>query len=151
MHHVTPHNLSSLHVLSSVGEPINPEAWNWYNEHVGKGQCVVVDTFWWVFSSCVLFQQTEMGSIIIMPPFPSAVPTKPGCATVPLFWHEPVILDVVSGEVDVPAADVISGSGHCLLTAEVDDHGSTYTGHFEDVQLDFDGHRGIVIKDLRNT
>lgn len=45
-HHVESHDLSSLRVLGSVGEPINPEAWNWYNEHIGKMQCAIVDTFW---------------------------------------------------------------------------------------------------------
>ena len=47
--HVGDHDLTSLRVLGSVGEPINPEAWNWYNEHVGKKQCAIVDTFWLVF------------------------------------------------------------------------------------------------------
>ncbi|KAJ7620359.1 hypothetical protein FB45DRAFT_839568 [Roridomyces roridus] len=87
-HHVAPHDLSSLRVLGSVGEPINPEAWEWYNEHVGRGQCAVVDTFW----------QTETGSIVVTP-FPGAVPTKPGSATVPFFGHTPVILDPMSGAV----------------------------------------------------
>lgn len=49
-HHVENYDLSSLRVLGSVGEPINPEAWNWYNEHVGKMQCAIVDTFWYVRS-----------------------------------------------------------------------------------------------------
>lgn len=49
-HHVEGHDLSSLRVLGSVGEPINPEAWNWYNEHVGRKQCAIVDTFWYVLS-----------------------------------------------------------------------------------------------------
>ncbi|KAF8190292.1 acetate--CoA ligase [Mycena galopus ATCC 62051] len=93
-HHVAPHDLSSLRVLGSVGEPINPEAWNWYNEHVGRGQCAVVDTFW----------QTETGSIVITP-FPGAVPTKPGSATVPFFGHEPAILDPVSGK-ELPGPSV---------------------------------------------
>jgi acetyl-CoA synthetase len=48
--HVQGHDLSSLRVLGTVGEPINPEAWNWYNEHVGRKQCAIVDTFWLVFS-----------------------------------------------------------------------------------------------------
>ena len=48
-HHVQGHDLSSLRVLGTVGEPINPEAWNWYNEHVGQKQCAIVDTFWSVF------------------------------------------------------------------------------------------------------
>ncbi|KAJ7881693.1 hypothetical protein B0H13DRAFT_2253075 [Mycena leptocephala] len=86
-HHVASHDLSSLRVLGSVGEPINPEAWDWYNEHVGGRQCAVVDTFW----------QTETGSIVITP-FPGAVPTKPGSATVPFFGHVAAILDPISGE-----------------------------------------------------
>ena len=87
-HHVAGHDLSSLRVLGSVGEPINPEAWHWYNEHVGRGECAIVDTFW----------QTETGSIVITP-FPGAIETKPGAATVPFFGIEPVILDPTSGEV----------------------------------------------------
>ncbi|KAF7292260.1 Acetyl-coenzyme A synthetase [Mycena kentingensis (nom. inval.)] len=88
-HHVEGHDLSSLRVLGSVGEPINPEAWEWYNEHAGsRGECAIVDTWW----------QTETGSIVITP-FPGAVPTKPGCATVPFFGHKPVILDSMTGEV----------------------------------------------------
>ncbi|PPQ79015.1 hypothetical protein CVT25_002324 [Psilocybe cyanescens] len=85
-HHVEGHDLSSLRVLGSVGEPINPEAWNWYNEHVGKMQCAIVDTFW----------QTETGSIVVTP-FPGAIETKPGAATVPFFGIETAILDPVSG------------------------------------------------------
>jgi len=86
-HHVEGHDLGSLRVLGSVGEPINPEAWNWYNEHVGKFQCAIVDTFW----------QTETGSIVVTP-FPGAIETKPGSATVPFFGIEPVILDAVTGK-----------------------------------------------------
>lgn len=87
-HHVEGHDLSSLRVLGSVGEPINPEAWNWYNEHVGKKQCAIVDTFW----------QTETGSIVVTP-FPGAIQTKPGSATVPFFGIEAVLVDPVSGKV----------------------------------------------------
>ncbi|GJJ14651.1 acetyl-CoA synthetase [Clathrus columnatus] len=86
-HHVGGHDLTSLRVLGSVGEPINPEAWHWYNEHVGKKECAIVDTFW----------QTETGSIIITP-FPGAIETKPGSATVPFFGIEPVILDPTTGK-----------------------------------------------------
>ncbi|KAH9851031.1 acetate--CoA ligase [Lenzites betulinus] len=86
-HHVQDHDLGSLRVLGSVGEPINPEAWHWYNDHVGRKQCAIVDTFW----------QTETGSIVVTP-FPGAIETKPGSATVPFFGIEPVILDPVSGE-----------------------------------------------------
>jgi acetyl-CoA synthetase len=85
--HVTDFDLSSLRVLGSVGEPINPEAWGWYDEHVGRGQCAIVDTFW----------QTETGSIVIAP-FPGAVETKPGAATVPFFGIQPALVDPVSGE-----------------------------------------------------
>ncbi|KAF7343194.1 Acetyl-coenzyme A synthetase [Mycena venus] len=80
------HVIPSLCILWSVGEPINSEAWNRYNEHLGEKGCTVVDTF-----------GTETGSIIITP-FPRAVPTKLGSATVPFFGHEPVILDPMPGE-----------------------------------------------------
>ena len=79
---VEKHDLSSLRLLGSVGEPINPEAWNWYNTHVGKGRCPIVDTFW----------QTETGGHIITP-LPGAIPQKPGSATKPFFGIKPVVLD----------------------------------------------------------
>ena len=85
--HVKGHDLSSLRVIGTVGEPINPEAWNWYNEHVGKKECAIVDTYW----------QTETGSIIITP-MPGATKTKPGSATRPFWGIEPVLLDPTSGE-----------------------------------------------------
>ena len=66
------HDLSSLRLLGTVGEPINPEAWMWYNEHIGGERCPIVDTWW----------QTETGSIMITP-LPGAVTTKPGSATFP--------------------------------------------------------------------
>ncbi|KAF5320426.1 hypothetical protein D9611_010815 [Ephemerocybe angulata] len=86
-HHVEKHDLSTLRVLGSVGEPINPEAWHWYNEHVGKTECAIVDTFW----------QTETGSIVVTP-FPGAIETKPGAATVPFFGIEPALLNPTTGE-----------------------------------------------------
>jgi acetyl-CoA synthetase len=67
------HDLSSLRLLGTVGEPINPEAWIWFHEKIGKGRCPIVDTWW----------QTETGAIMIAP-LPGAVPTKPGSATLPL-------------------------------------------------------------------
>ncbi|SDX43362.1 acetate--CoA ligase [Roseicitreum antarcticum] len=85
---VEKHDLSSLRLLGSVGEPINPEAWNWYNEHVGKGRCPIVDTFW----------QTETGGHLITP-LPGAIPQKPGSATKPFFGVTPVILDPNTAEV----------------------------------------------------
>ena len=85
---VEAHDLSSLRILGTVGEPINTEAWNWYNEHVGKGRCPIVDTWW----------QTETGGHLITP-LPGAIETKPGSATVPFFGVVPVILDAASAEV----------------------------------------------------
>ncbi len=85
---VEKHDLSSLKLLGSVGEPINPEAWNWYNTHVGKGKCPIVDTFW----------QTETGGHLITP-LPGAIPQKPGSATKPFFGVKPVVLEAESGKV----------------------------------------------------
>jgi acetyl-CoA synthetase len=78
---VRAHNLSSLRVLGSVGEPINPEAWRWYHSVVGGGRCAIVDTYW----------QTETGGHMITP-LPGALPTKPGSATLPFFGVDVVIL-----------------------------------------------------------
>jgi len=79
---VAKYDRSSLRVLGSVGEPINPEVWKWYYEVVGNSKCSIVDTWW----------QTETGGIMITP-LPGATPTKPGSATFPFFGIEPVILD----------------------------------------------------------
>ncbi len=76
------HDLSSLRLLGSVGEPINPEAWMWYHQVIGKGRCPIVDTWW----------QTETGMILISP-LPGAIPTKPGSATRPLPGVVPEIVD----------------------------------------------------------
>ena len=80
-------DLSALKVLGTVGEPINPEAWNWYNDVVGKGNCPIVDTWW----------QTETGGHLLTP-LPGATTTKPGSATLPFFGVQPVILDPTTGE-----------------------------------------------------
>jgi acetyl-CoA synthetase len=80
-------DLSSLKVLGTVGEPINPEAWNWYNEKVGGGRCPIVDTWW----------QTETGGHM-MTPLPGAHATKPGAAMKPFFGVQPVVLEPTSGE-----------------------------------------------------
>ncbi|WP_320041770.1 acetate--CoA ligase [uncultured Desulfobacter sp.] len=78
---VEKYDLSSLRVLGSVGEPINPEAWQWYHKYVGKGQCPIVDTWW----------QTETGGIMISA-LPYAIDQKPGSATLPFFSVQPVVL-----------------------------------------------------------
>jgi Acyl-coenzyme A synthetases/AMP-(fatty) acid ligases len=80
--HVEKANLSSLRVLGSVGEPINPEAWNWYYNIVGQKRCSIVDTWW----------QTETGGILITP-LPGATDLKPGSATRPFFGVSPEIVD----------------------------------------------------------
>ena len=80
------HDLSSLKVLGTVGEPINPEAWSWYNDNIGKGKLPIVDTWW----------QTETGGHMITP-LPGAIATKPGSATKPFFGVVPVVLDATSG------------------------------------------------------
>uniref|UniRef100_A0A671VR21 Acetyl-coenzyme A synthetase n=1 Tax=Sparus aurata TaxID=8175 RepID=A0A671VR21_SPAAU len=76
------YDLSSLRILGTVGEPINPEAWHWYHEAVGQGRCPVVDTFW----------QTETGGHVLTP-LPAATSLKPGSATFPFFGVEPTILN----------------------------------------------------------
>jgi len=73
---------TSLRILGTVGEPINPEAWEWYYHKVGKQQCPIVDTWW----------QTETGGIMIVP-LPGATPAKPGSASLPFFGVQPVLLD----------------------------------------------------------
>ena len=76
------HDLSSLRLLGTVGEPINPEAWIWYNEIIGGKRCPIVDTWW----------QTETGGMLITP-LPGATPTKPGSATLPFFGILPEVVD----------------------------------------------------------
>jgi acetyl-CoA synthetase len=82
------HDLSSLRLLGSVGEPINPAAWEWYHRVIGKGRCPIVDTWW----------QTETGGILIAP-MPGAVPAKPGSGTLPMPGIVPDIVDLNGFEV----------------------------------------------------
>jgi acetyl-CoA synthetase len=97
-HHPAKHDLSSLRLLGSVGEPINPEAWMWYHEHIGGGRCPIVDTWW----------QTETGGIMISP-LPGATTTKPGSATFPLPGISAEIVDEQGEPVGVP------GGGYLVL------------------------------------
>ncbi len=97
--HVDKHDLSSLRLIGTVGEPINPEAWMWYQEHVGGGSGPVVDTWW----------QTETGCIMITP-LPGVVPTKPGSATIPF---PGIFADVVDDDGNsVP----LGGGGYLVIT-----------------------------------
>ncbi len=84
------HDLTSLRILGSVGEPINPAAWIWYHEKIGGGRCPIVDTWW----------QTETGGILISP-LPGAMPTKPGSASRPFFGIDPAILREDGSECDI--------------------------------------------------
>ncbi|TWT43743.1 Acetyl-coenzyme A ligase [Phycisphaerae bacterium RAS1] len=95
-HHVLKRDLSSLKLLGTVGEPINPEAWMWYHRFVGKERCPIVDTWW----------QTETGGILITP-LPGAIPTKPGSATLPFFGVKPVILDEKGERVEGAASGAL--------------------------------------------
>ncbi len=82
-------DLSSLRLLGTVGEPINPEAWTWYHRTVGKGRLPIVDTWW----------QTETGGHMITS-LPGAIPMKPGSATLPFFGVQPVVLEAEIGPRD---------------------------------------------------
>jgi acetyl-CoA synthetase len=96
--HPQKHDLTSLRLLGSVGEPINPEAWMWYHEHIGHGRCPIVDTWW----------QTETGSIVISP-LPGVTATKPGSATTPLPGYSASLLDA-------SATELKAGGGLLVLT-----------------------------------
>ncbi len=93
------HDLSKLRLLGTVGEPINPEAWMWYQEHIGGGRCPIVDTWW----------QTETGGIMITP-LPGVTTTRPGSATIPFPGIEAVLLDGAGKEVKV-------GGGYLAITS----------------------------------
>ncbi len=86
--HVEKHDLSSLKILGSVGEPINEEAWHWYDTNIGKKKCPIIDTWW----------QTETGGIMISP-IPYATPTKPTYATLPFPGIQPVLMDENGNEI----------------------------------------------------
>ncbi len=93
------HDLSSLRLLGTVGEPINPEAWMWYHEHIGNESCPIVDTWW----------QTETGGIMISP-LPGVTPTKPGSATLPMPGVAADVVDENGNSVGIP------GGGFLVLT-----------------------------------
>ncbi|MDO7715926.1 MAG: acetate--CoA ligase, partial [Flavobacteriaceae bacterium] len=86
--YVTSHDLSSLRILGTVGEPINEEAWHWYNDHIGKKKCPIVDTWW----------QTETGGILISP-IPFVTPTIPTYATLPMPGIQPALMDENGAEI----------------------------------------------------
>ncbi len=146
------HDLSSLRVLGTVGEPINPEAWMWYDEHIGGGRCPIVDTWW----------QTETGGIMISP-LPGATTTKPGSATFPLPGVTAELVDDEANHVEV-------GGGYLTLTrpwpgmlrgiwGDPDRYQETYWSRFPDryfagdgAKLDDDGYLWLLgrVDDVMN-
>jgi acetyl-CoA synthetase len=118
---VKKHDRSSLRVLGSVGEPINPEAWRWYFNVVGEGKCPIVDTWW----------QTETGGILITP-LPGATPLKPGSATKPFFGVQPVIVDNDGKEQEGPASGplLIKAAWPGMMRTIYGDHQRFYDTYF---------------------
>ena len=134
---VEKYDLSSLRLLGSVGEPINPEAWTWYHEVVGTGACTIVDTFW----------QTETGGHML-PPLPGATELKPGSAQQPFFGVQPVVLDPQSGEEitgnDVEGVLCIKDSWPGQMRTVWGDHErfeKTYIGDYKGYYFSGDGCR----------
>lgn len=120
-------DLSSLRILGSVGEPINPEAWEWYNKHVGRGKCAIVDTWW----------QTETGGFMITP-LPGATPTKPGSATFPFYGVQPEILDQEGNvQTDTKAEGVL-----CIKDSWPGQMRSVYGDHKRFVSTYFETYKG---------
>jgi len=122
---VEKYDLSSLKVLGSVGEPINPEAWNWYNRHVGKGNCPIVDTWW----------QTETGGHM-MTGLPGAHKLKPGAAQKPFFGVNPLVLEPTTGEIiegnDVEGVLVLADSWPGQMRTVFGDHDRFISAYFAD-------------------
>ncbi len=117
-------DLSSLRILGSVGEPINPEAWQWYYEVIGKGNCPIVDTWW----------QTETGGILITS-LPGAVDMKPGCAGKPFFGVQPALFDKDGNTLEGENSGllVMTASWPGQLRTVYNDHDrfySTYLGQY---------------------
>jgi len=124
---VLAHNLSSLRLLGSVGEPINPEAWRWYHRIVGGGQLPIVDTWW----------QTETGGVMISP-LPGATDLKPGSATLPLPGVEPALVDADGRFIAGPA------SGNLVLARSWPGQARTLFGdHARFAETYFSTYRGL--------
>lgn len=127
-------DLSSLTKLGSVGEPINEEAWHWYDEHIGHGKCPIVDTWW----------QTENGGIMISP-IANVTPTKPGYATLPLPGIQPVLVDENGNEIegnDVSGNLCIKFPWPGMLRTTYGDHErcrTTYFATYENLYFTGDG------------
>ena len=145
---------ASLHLLGTVGEPINPEAWEWYHRVVGAGRCPIIDTWW----------QTETGGIMIAP-LPGATPLKPGSATRPFFGVQPALVDA-----DGQIIEEAEATGNLVLTSSwpgqlrtvygdhqraIDTYYSAYPGHYftgDGARRDADGYYWITgrVDDVMN-
>ena len=124
---VTKHSRKSLRILGTVGEPINPEAWEWYYRVVGESRCPVVDTWW----------QTETGGILIAP-LPGATGLKPGSATLPFFGVRPALLDANGAEVSG------AGAGNLVITQSWPGQMRTvYGDHQRFIETYFTAHPGF--------
>ena len=142
---MTRHSRATLRIIGSVGEPINPEAWEWYHRVVGDGRCPIVDSWW----------QTETGGMMITP-IPSAHPLKPGYATFPYFGVEPALLDEQGNEIEGEGAGylVIKRSWPSQIRTVYGDHQrlvdtyfSTYPGYYftgDGAMRDADGYLRIT-------
>ena len=144
--HVEKFDLSSLKVIGSVGEPINEEAWHWYHEHIGKGRCPLVDTWW----------QTETGGIMISP-LAGITPNKPAHASLPLPGVQPLIMDTEGNELignNVEGNLCIKFPWPSMIRTTYGDHKrcketyfSTYKGMYftgDGVKRDHDGYLRIL-------
>ena len=151
---VTSSSRSSLHLLGSVGEPINPEAWAWYHRVVGDGRCPIVDTWW----------QTETGGIMITP-LPGATRLKPGSASKPFFGIQPALMDAEGNLIEDEEAVgnlVITGAWPGQIRTVYGDHQrvidtyySTYPGYYftgDGARRDADGYYWITgrVDDVMN-
>jgi acetyl-CoA synthetase len=127
--HVKKYDRSSVRILGTVGEPINPEIWQWYHDVVGEKRCDIVDTWW----------QTETGGILITP-IPGVTPTKPGSATLPFFGVKPVIVKPENGE-------VVEGNGVegalCLKHSWPGQARTIYKDHSRFVETYFTQYKGL--------
>ena len=137
-------DLSSLKVLGTVGEPINEEAWHWYDENIGKGKCPIVDTWW----------QTETGGILISN-LAGITPAKPGWATLPLPGVQPVLVDEKGNEATEPDEDGLLKGNLCIkapwpaiLRTTYGDHDRCRTNYFAAYpELYFTGDGALKNKD----
>ncbi|KAJ5078776.1 acetyl-coenzyme a synthetase 1 [Anaeramoeba ignava] len=128
---VIKYDLSSLRVIGSVGEPINPEAWLWYYKLVGRERCTLVDTYW----------QTETGGVVLTP-LPGVTPLKPGSTTLPFFGISPVILDPSTGNVltenNVTGLLAISSSWPSIAR-------TIYSNHKQYLNVYFNQYKGFYL------